>query len=124
MLSFWGVDHGDEVSKSAGLPDKYNRNGSPSAGRRVSGTVFSGYHGLGAGKKGKKIRAAGNEFGGTVAGSLAGGAAAGLATAGRVKNPKALYGLTFGASTGGAVAGSQLGVNRNQRRGYYKPQGR
>jgi hypothetical protein len=100
-----------------------------SAGRQVLGTVFPGGHGAIAGRKGKKLRAAGNEMGGSIAGSTVGaGAAYGIGRAlrgGAIKNRRAAAGLAAvgGAlGAGGGYAGASLGTTRAQRKGYYKPQ--
>jgi len=100
-VSVWGVDHGPDVVAKADTKEK------ASAGRYATGAVFPGWHGAVAGRKGKKLRAAGNEYGGAVVGGI--GAAA--ITRG---NPY--------ASSAGQMIGAAGGVRRNQRKGYYKPQ--
>lgn len=114
-VSYWGVEHG-EVSKA------YEQK--PSTGRRVAAAAFPVPHGAIAGRKGKKLRATGNQavgaIGGGYGGALAGGGLTALLTRGR--NAGA---VTRGSQIGGfsgAVGGSQLGLNRNQRKGYMKKQ--
>lgn len=87
----------------------------PSTGRYAAGTAFGAYHSLAAGKKGKKLKAAGSSLGHSAAGYL-GGAAAGAALGRGRLLPTAL-----GASTG-ALAGSARAVHSNQEHGRYKPQ--
>lgn len=105
-VSFWGVDHGDEIAKS-----KDNKS---SFGRNALAATVPGAHAAVAGKKGKKLRAFGNaqagSLGGVVGGSLAG------AAVGR-GNPTL---ATLGAY-GGAAAGGVAGMKRAQRKGYLKP---
>lgn len=70
---------------------------SPSTGRLVAGGVFPGFHGAVAGKKGKKLEAAGHE----VVPSLVGGA---------VLGPP------------GSIAGGMIGTSMAHKKGYYQPQ--
>jgi hypothetical protein len=111
--SAFGVEH--EISKSAVDPTTGK---SPSLGRRaLASTPYASVaHPFVAGKKGKKLRAAGNQIGGGIGLGTAAGIAAGVATRGRSK------GAVTAASMGGAFGGQQLGLNRNQRKGYLKPQ--
>lgn len=102
-LSAFGVDHGDFAKA-----DKQ------SGGRRILTSAFPGYHAGIAGKKGKKLRAVGNELGGGVAGGAAGQLAGLAASRGRSTA------LAGGLSMAGAITGSQMGGNRNQRKGYLK----
>lgn len=121
MISAFGVDHGATFSKAdsstAPVPQK---NGTPSGGRYAAGYMFGPFHGAVAGRKGKKLRAAGSQLGyslgGTAAGTALGGAISGAA------HGKA--GLAAGSliGTAGAVGGSMYGTRRNQRLGRYKPE--
>lgn len=86
-----------------------------SVGRHVSTQLFAPVHGLVAGKKGHKLRAAGNEIGGAVGGTVAGGAIGALATRGSVGGRAA-------GQLAGQVAGVMAGVNRAQNKGHYKAQ--
>jgi len=86
-------------------------NGRPSGGRYAAGWAFPGLHGAVAGKKGKKLAAAGSELGHTAGGSL-GGAAIGAA----VSRGK----LTSLGAAAGSTAGSLQGVKASQRKGRYK----
>jgi hypothetical protein len=125
-VSYWGVDHGDEVSKASTGMDKYNGQGKPSGKRRLTAQAFGGWHGAVAGKPGKKLRAFGNQTGGGLAGGYAGGAVGGglaaLATRGR--SPLATQTGALTGSLAGGTAGLQAGLNRNQRKGYLKPEKR
>ncbi len=120
--SAFGVEHGDSISKAA--PTKQKK---ASAGRQALGTVLPGYHGLAAGKKGHKLRAAGNELGGRIGGALVGQAAAaplvagGLAHATRPAGMAALAGGT-GISVASTLYGGVKGTQRAQRMGHYKPE--
>lgn len=92
--------------------------GTPSVGRTVAGTLFAPVHGAVAGRKGKKIEAAGSEAIGTMAGGVAGrlvGAGVGAA----VKRP--MEGAALGGLAG-AVGGGGLGVRHANKSGYYKVQ--
>ena len=120
-VSAFGVDHG--------LVEKfdYGSNKEPSGGRKVAAGAFGGWHGAVAGKKGKKLRAAGNQAGMTVGGSLAGGlggAALGAAPGLIARKPGAAQvGALAGQLTGGiggALYGGQKGLARNTRKGYLK----
>jgi len=120
--SAFGVEHGDSISKAA--PAKQKK---ASTGRLALGTVLPGYHGLAAGKKGHKLRAAGNEIGGRIVGSAAGGiAAAPLTTAGmaHATKPAGIAALAGGAaiSAGSSIYGGVKGTQRAQRMGHYKPE--
>lgn len=61
--SAFGVEHGEfsKADRSHATP-----------GRVLTGAFAPGFHGAVAGKKGKKLRAAGYEVGGGVAGTLVG----------------------------------------------------
>lgn len=84
-----------------------------SQGRLAAGWAAPGLHGAVAGKKGRKLRAAGNEIGGTVLGSAAGGLAAGVLTRGK--------GAAFGSAAGSGV-GAVAGTARAQKQGHFKMQ--
>lgn len=122
MYSYWGIDHGEVISK-AKKKDKYNGHGAPTAGRRVMAHLGGPFHGAVAGKKGKKLEASVIQAGGGLGGSIAGqsaGALTGLAL-GR-GNPTA---ATIGAGLGGAagaITGNQMALNYNQRSGKLKRQ--
>jgi hypothetical protein len=98
MISAFGVEHGEiyKLDVKRGIKDigdeKY-----ASHGRYAAGTVFSGPHGLVAGKKGKKLKAAGHEFGGALAGNVI------------------LPGV-------GGYAGGLTGTHLAAKKGYYKKQ--
>lgn len=114
--SAFGIDHGySEVEKKSSYwdPKDPKTKKTASGGRRALAYMGGPFHGAIAGKSGKKLRAGGNEaigiLGGNVAGSAAGSALGG----------------TRGAAIGGlagAVSGSQMAQNRNQRKGYLKPE--
>jgi hypothetical protein len=86
-----------------------------SAGRIASGALASPYHGLVAGKPGKKLRAAGNELGGGVLGGVGGRIAGTVLTRGKP------VGAAIGSRVG-VLGGGAAGVVRAQGRGYYKPE--
>ena len=112
-VSIWGVNHGEEIAKAWATDPKTGKK--PSTGRKVAGTLTGGWHPIFAGRKGKKLRATGNVVVGGVGGSLAGSALGAAVTRGR----------TSGAMAGqmlGAWGGSAAGTNRNQKKGYLKPQ--
>jgi len=98
-ISAFGVEHGD-FAKAYTDPDTGKK---ASVGRRVTAGVFPAIHPLVAGKKGKKLRAFGNEAGSGIAGGFVG---------------SAIGGPVVGLAAQGAA--TQLGVNRNQRKGYLK----
>ena len=120
--SAFGVEHGDSISKAA--PTKQKK---ASTGRLALGTALPGYHGLAAGKKGHKLRAAGNEIGGRIGGAVVGQAAAaplvagGLAHATRPAGIAALAGGTA-ITAGSTLYGGVKGTQRAQRMGHYKPE--
>lgn len=118
MQSYWGVDHGVEISKASRL---FDDKGKSTTGRKVTAAIFPAYHGAFAGKKGKKLRSAGNEFGGSLAGGVGGravGALPGLAA----RSPGAmLAGGTVGQAAGSAT-GAVAGNARNERKNYLKKQ--
>lgn len=117
MISAFGIDHG-EISKADS--DRYGKHGAPTTGRRLAGHFFPGWHGAVAGKKGKKLRSTGTEVGGAVGGSIVGGAAGHALTRGG--GGKVGAAVRSGVGLGTAIGGSQLAVNRLQRKGYYKKQ--
>lgn len=95
MLSAFGVDHG-EISKKVEhwttIRDK--EQGGVGAGRAVTGGFFPGVHGAIAGKKGKKLKAAGHELAGSVVGTALPGP--------------------------GSLLGGAAGTNAAHNKGYYK----
>jgi hypothetical protein len=117
--SAFGIDHGYsevEKKKSSYLdPKDPHTKKTASAGRRVMASApYAGVvHPFVAGKKGKKARVVGNQWGGGLLGGVAGSALGG-ATHNR--------GIASAAATAGGIAGSQMGLNRNQRKGYLKPE--
>ena len=120
--SAFGIDHGESFSKKEARDP--NTGKKPSAGRRALASYDPGLHSIVAGRKGKKTRAVGNELGGSALGSIGGaGLGGGIgALATRGKGPGALIGAATG-SIAGSIGGSQAGLNRNQRKGYLKPEG-
>jgi len=92
MYSAFGVDHGYQVSKAK---EDWTTSSNASGGRYATGMLFPGPHGLIAGKKGKKLKAAGHELGPAMAG---GTVAPGI----------------------GNYVGAGLGINAAQNKGYYK----
>lgn len=116
MRSAFGIEHG-EFSKAY---DKYGGQGKPSAGRRVSASLFGGYHPLVAGKKGKKARAWANQGSRSIGGAAAGGAAGAGIGALASKSPVGRVAGGIAGSVIGGEAGTQRGVTINQRKGYYK----
>lgn len=116
--SAFGVEHGDSISKAQQKA---------STGRQALGTVFPGYHGLAAGKKGHKLRAAGNEIGGRIAGAAVGQAAAAPLVAaglGHATKPAGIAALAGGTAitAGSTLYGGVKGTQRAQRLGHYKPE--
>ncbi len=105
--SAFGIEHGVEISKAERKQPK------ASAGRLAAGTAFGPYHGVVAGKKGKKLRAAGNQFGGTLAGGVDGSVAGSIVGRG---NPT----VTGLAANAGALTGAYKGTKAAQRKGYFK----
>ena len=87
-ISAFGVEHG-EVYKAA---EHWTKGSNASAGRLAAGALVPGIHGAVAGKKGKKLKAAGHEFAPAVAtGTL-----------------------------GIPLLGGLAGTNAAQNKGYYK----
>lgn len=117
MISAFGVEHGDQVSKLDWGGKK------PSAGRRVLASApYTGLvHPFVAGKSGKKLRAGGNQLGGGLAGGMGGSLAGSIlgGVAGRGSPAARGLGASLG-SVGGLVGGSQAGLARNTRKGYLK----
>jgi hypothetical protein len=105
-MSAFGVDD-SRISKA----DEKKATG----GRIATGAIVSGWHGAAAGKKGKKLRAMGNEVGGSALGSAAGSTLGAVVSRG--KSTGALAGSMIGSYAGGAG-----GTVRAQRMGHYKPQ--
>lgn len=108
---------GKKVGLFSGLEKKEQPR--PSRGRQLTGVAFPGLHGAVAGKPGKKLRAAGNEYGGSLAGSFAGSLAGQAATL-HAKSPITRGLVASAGALGGAVEGSRRGVLRAQRKGQYK----
>lgn len=113
MIDGFGVERLDIVSKA--------EQKEASTGRLITGTVFGPYHGLAAGKKGRKLRAAGNELGGSLVGGAAGSAAGSLPGLIARKPGLAIHGSVAGSTVGG-YAGKWQGTKRAQRMGHYKPE--
>jgi hypothetical protein len=88
-----------------------------STGRLALGTAFPGYHGAVAGRKGRKLRAAGNEYGGAAAGAAPG---YGVMAAGLKRGSGRTVAAGYGATLAGSVAGANAGTRRAQRKGHYK----
>lgn len=93
----------------------------PSRGRVATGALVPTYHGAVAGRKGRKVRAAGREYvesnGGALAGQLVG-----LRAGSRIKSvPGKVAAFVGGGMLGGAAGGAHA-VYANQRKGYYKPE--
>lgn len=125
-ISYWGVEHGESISKAEPMKPKKPQTAQPSAGRRFLASAFPAPHAAIAGRKGKKLRATGNATVGTIAGGY-GGALAGAgmgALLSRGKNPAALSSGAIGGAYAGGVGGSQMALNRNQRKGYMKKEPR
>lgn len=99
------VDLGEGKIKHVAKRDPFNvEKKQGSGGRDVAAAVVPGWHGAVAGKKGKKLRAFGNE----TAGALLGGAAGNI------------IGGPVGAGVGTMVGGF-AGGRRNQQKGHLKP---
>jgi len=117
-LAYAGLQQARRKPVAKAEKSKYGKYGPPSPDRRMAAGaanyLLPGSHGAVAGRRGKKLRAFGNEGGGQVLGALAGGGA-GAAIGGRFAAPVGLA---------GAVTGGQMGLNRNQRKGYLKPEKR
>jgi hypothetical protein len=89
----------------------------PSRGRLAAGTLFPGFHGAIAGKKGRKLGATGVELGSGVAGSVAGslvGLGAHVASDGRIP-----AGMPVARWAGNAT-GANMATRHNQMKGRYK----
>ena len=109
--SAFGVQD-DRISKADDEPRP-----KASAGRIATGALVPSWHGAIAGRKGHKLRAIGNEFGGGLLGGAAGRGAGALATAatrGKVK------GLRIGGGVTGSLAGGATGTVRAQKKGHLK----
>jgi len=113
MISAFGVEHSDSISKK--------EEKKASTGRQFTTWLAPGIHGGVAGKKGRKLRAAGTEIGATGVG-MVGGSIAGALPGILTHNPKA---ATLGSSVGanvGYAGGAYGATNHNQRKGNYKKQ--
>lgn len=120
MISAFGVEHGDEVSKAG---DKYDGHKAPTKGRRLAASAGGGLHPLIAGKSGHKARAFGNTAVRAVGGSMAGGVAGSLTGAALSRgNPVASAVGSGVGSLAGLHAGTQRAVTINTRRGHFKKQ--
>ena len=114
-VSFWGVDHGDEVSKSDKAREYLKRQalvGSLSGAPGVIGTAgLAGTAGYAAAraKKGKRGRAALATGGRALGGAMAGGIG-GLALT------RSVPGVILGGAAGGAT-GSYMGAVSNVKHG-------
>lgn len=110
-VSAFGVDHGG-ISKA-----ENKSSGNPSVGRMAAGGLLYPFHAAVTGRKGKKLRAVGNQAGGAALGTLPGAAlmGAGLAT----KKPGMVFGGRYLGGAGG-VAGAVAGTRRANRKGYLK----
>ncbi len=100
--SAFGVEH--EISKA-------EKKSTP--GRMATAAVLPGWHAGFAGKKGKKLRSVGNEYGGSVLGSIAGSRLG--AVSGKTR-------IVAAGSVAGGMGGAIAGNHRNQRKGYLKKQ--
>lgn len=107
MISYWGVDHGEDVSKTSLERHKTNAAlfGAP------FGALGGAGHGAYTAKKGKKGKSALVQGGSTLAGGVGGVAAGGL-----TRNP--IVAQVGGIA--GSTAGSVYGANRNFRKGRVK----
>jgi hypothetical protein len=112
-VSAFGVDHGG-ISKA----DKKS-SGNPSVGRMAAGGLLYPFHAAAAGRKGKKLRAVGNQVGGAALGALPGAALMGAGVA--TKKPGMVFGGHYLGGAGG-VAGAVAGTRRANRKGYFKPE--
>lgn len=124
-VSAFGVVH--EISKRE-KKASMDRHGATLAANALT---VPGAHGVFAGKKGKKARAAGNEFVGGAGGALAGGPVGAMtgSLVGRAATRGSVSGQAVGARVGSTLGGlagfgggTAWSVNRNQRKGYYKPE--
>lgn len=101
-----------------------NKNES-TTGRKVTAALFPGYHGAIAGKKGRKVKAFGNEYlraaGGGMAGQVAGAGLGAAVTRG--KSQGAMLGGAVAGGMGGSATGAVIGNNVNQRKGHLKGRG-
>lgn len=103
-VNAFGIDHSGGISKAD----------DPSTGRQATTAAAPGWHGAVAGKKGKKLAAAGSEIGHNYAGQLAGAVAGSALTRG------SRGGMMLGGAAGG-IAGSVRAAHTNQAKGRYKP---
>ena len=112
-VSAFGVDHGG-ISKA-----ERKSSGNPSVGRMAAAGLFAPVHAAVVGRKGKKLRAVGNQAGGAALGALPGAALMGAGVAAR-KPGMAMGGRLLGGT--GAIAGGVAGTRRANRKGYFKPE--
>lgn len=109
MTSYWGVDHGFDVSKSDETRRHILTNTALGA---ATGPVGAAAHSAVKGKKGQKGAAALRSGGGALVGGTLGSMAGTLLSRGRA-------GSYLGAGTGGA-AGAYLGSVNNTQKGRVK----
>lgn len=107
-VSPFGIEHAD-INKADKKQPK------ASAGRLATAAAFSPIHGLVAGKKGRKLRAGGNEL----AGGFIGSAPGQIMT--RSSNPKVKAAGSL-VTTAGGIGGTIAGAQRAQRMGHFKTQ--
>lgn len=122
MKSYWGVEHGEEISKFENKKSSDSRKLFTVGTNALLGSPGAGIHGAVAGKKGKKLRAAGNQFGASALGGAGGGAAGGL-TAGLLTRGRSQAAASTGGVVGGFLGssfGALGGLARNERKGYLK----
>lgn len=110
MYSAFGVED-DRISKADDDAPETPKGRQSSPGRTAATVAFAPVHGAVAGRKGKKLRAAGSELGGGILGGLA-GTAVDVATKGKTGG--------LGSSVGG-LTGVVLGGRHNEKKGYLKP---
>jgi hypothetical protein len=123
MTNAFGVEH-TPIAKA----EKKSK-GNASLGRQATAQVFGGWHGAVAGRKGHKLRAIGNEVGGSIAGSTAGslaGAGAGAVLGRKLGGAEgAKIGMAYGSGAGSVVGGRgglAAGVQRANKKGHFKPE--
>jgi hypothetical protein len=109
--------------------DSDRSSGNPTAGRTAAAFYGNPIHGLVAGRKGRKMAAAGGELGSAVGGGFAGryaGAGIGAGIGAMTRKPGAAReGARIGArlgAYGGSAGGLSAGVTSMNRHGLYKPQ--
>ena len=140
MLSAFGVDHGDSVSKAD------RSSGNPSAGRRAMNAAFGPYHMVAISPSGRKFKNTAEDIGSSLAGAapgavLYGAGLKGLTTKGSAKvkvntvtgqqvGPKKITpkgkksaAMALGGAAlmaGGGMAGRQINMARLNREGKLK----